>query len=98
MTNKRELLTKLLTGELKPNEVKIPCHITPAWQMLYEGETLDPDKEFEYDLPDKGRVLVKWKDIDTKIAARYQDSVNGAFTCYKLIVSCASPRDDFFDE
>ena len=71
MTNKRELLAKLLSGQIKPNEVKIPCNLTPCVQVLKDGKEVNEDAEYEFNLPDKGRVMVKWKDIDTVITPFY---------------------------
>lgn len=71
MTNKRELLAKLLSGQLKPNEVKIPCDLPPCIQVLRNGEPVNENAEYEFNLPDKGRVMVKWRDIDTVITPYY---------------------------
>lgn len=88
MTNKRELLAKLLSGQIKPNEVKIPCDLPLCLQILKEGEEVNEDAEYEFNLPDKGRVMVKWKDIDTVITPYYGTEPSFPF---QVVIQTAKP-------
>lgn len=64
MGYKRELLAKILSGQLSPDAIKIPGRVSPRrlLQILEEGQELDTEKEYTIHTPDKGAIVVKWRD------------------------------------
>lgn len=77
MNHKRELLAKILSGQLSPDAIKIPGRVSPRrlLQILKAGQELDTEKEYTIHTPDKGAIVVKWKDADA-LFERYEETAS----------------------